>query len=536
MAPKQQAEAETYGSAWAALVQFVRDGHSWSGNERNRLFLNRGGTFSDVSAVSNLDHDGDGRALAVVDWDRDGDLDLCYRNRTAPRIQLMLNNHVGRGEQGARDSLTVKLEGTSGNRDAIGAVVEVLAAGQEGERLVKSVRAGDLFLSQSSRWLHFGLGAPAEIREIRVLWPGQMGWESFAGARAGGRYLLVEGSGTAAPDDSGRPSASGLEPSAGASSTATSPQSLPSVLLPARIPLPPLGYRNAAGQPQLLAGGSEGQPRLVVLWSASCERCRRELASLGQAADQLRDAGLQVTALSVDSGMGNDGRSQAYDLVDTLKWPSAWGFIELDALARLDEFQRALFDLSVPLAVPLSFLCDRAGNVSAIYRSHSPVEALLRDHEATRIANNEKLHALAPPFAGRWFTKPVDPVFAAEFMARQFETRLPEDALFYLAAAHERATDNRKTALARELAARHHSYARSYKEARRPELAAAHFESALAYTPSAALYLDYGTMTASYGNLREAQQLLEQALVLEPNLRPAREALALVNKLIAEGQ
>ena len=96
MSPQQQADPDLYGNAWSDLLQQVRDGLSWSGRERNRFLLNDGaGGFADVSSVMGLDQEADGRALAVVDWDHDGDLDLWYRDRTAPRLRLMLNRHAG---------------------------------------------------------------------------------------------------------------------------------------------------------------------------------------------------------------------------------------------------------------------------------------------------------------------------------------------------------------------------------------------------------------------------------------------------------
>ena len=143
MSPNQQADPGRYRNAWAALVQLVRDGHSWSGHERNRLFLNRGGAFSDVSVISGLDHDGDGRALAVVDWDRDGDLDLCYRNRTAPRLKLMLNSHARGGENSDEGTMVDALE--SGDASgAGGAGVPVRYRRRVGEYFQRVVEeAGD---------------------------------------------------------------------------------------------------------------------------------------------------------------------------------------------------------------------------------------------------------------------------------------------------------------------------------------------------------------------------------------------------------
>jgi hypothetical protein len=77
---------DQYADAWSALMKQVREGHSWSGRERNRLFINaKGKRFYDASILSGLDFPDDGRGIAVVDWDQDGRLDLWYRNRTAPR-------------------------------------------------------------------------------------------------------------------------------------------------------------------------------------------------------------------------------------------------------------------------------------------------------------------------------------------------------------------------------------------------------------------------------------------------------------------
>ncbi len=500
----------------------VRDGRSWSGHERNRFLLNDGaGEFADLSSVAGLDHDADGRALAMVDWDQDGDLDLWYRNRTAPRLRLMLNSH----RSGKEDFVAVRLEGTRSNRDAIGAVVEVMVRGAEG-RLVKSVRAGDLFLSQSSRWLHFGLGDGEAIESIRVLWPGG-GKEEFSGARPGMAFLLKEGTGAAVEVERTKRTmmiAETREPLAQEGSAR--------IVLPAKIPMPPMSYLDEASRWQF--GAEKGVPRLLVFWSSSCEHCRRELLSMVKGAGELRRGGLHlVQALNVD---GAEGRMEAAAMMrDEVKWPFSWGSLDGSSLDRLAEFQRALFDVTVPLSVPLALLCDREGNVAAIYRGELEAGTMVRDWKSLMDADEEARHALAPPFAGRWFTKSVDPVYALEFMARQFERRLPEDALFYLGAAREQATAKRRVAIEVELARKHHRFARDYKEARQPEVAAAHFQRALEADPQAEYFLDYGTMLASYGNLAEAEGMLSEALVMEPDLEPAKRALAMVRKLRAEG-
>ena len=103
----------------------VRGGTSWSGGERNRCLLNISGKgFADASSSSGLNFADDGRAIAVTDWNRDGKLDLWLRNRTAPRLRLMMNQKAeGR-------FLSLLLQGVHCNRDAIGAVVQLDLSGK----------------------------------------------------------------------------------------------------------------------------------------------------------------------------------------------------------------------------------------------------------------------------------------------------------------------------------------------------------------------------------------------------------------------
>ena len=73
----------------------VSQGKSFSGYERNPFFVNREGRgFSEVGALLGIDYDDDARAVALVDWDRDGDLDMWVTNRTAPQVRLLMNNQT----------------------------------------------------------------------------------------------------------------------------------------------------------------------------------------------------------------------------------------------------------------------------------------------------------------------------------------------------------------------------------------------------------------------------------------------------------
>ena len=405
MSPSEK--IDEYARGWGELLKLVRNGHSWSGGERNRMFLNgRSGGFYEMSHLAGLDQADDGRGIAVVDWDQDGRLDLWYRNRTAPRLRLMMN----RGEAGK--SITIKLEGVSTNRDGVGAVVELLPAIKE-RRSVKSVRAGDLFLSQSSKCLHFGLDEESAYTQAQVIWPGGT-TEIFDGITTGGRFLLKQGSSQAEP----------LKPRAGAMALKDSPVSvrkddgIARIILPSRIPMPGIGYRDQVARPALLQAG--GMARLLVLWSGDCAHCQRELKAISKMAAAIRAAELDVVALSVDalSGAAAD-TSPAYDLIDSTGFPFAWGLLDRDSAQRIHAWQAALFDRTPASSVPLAILLDGFNQAVAIYRGPFEVADVIGDWKSLRNADEKKLYHLAPPMNGTWFTNPLPQREIVKMLRRQ---------------------------------------------------------------------------------------------------------------------
>lgn len=156
-----------------------------------RLYRNDGGHFVDVTYETGTAVE-QGVAVVWSDLDEDGDLELLVASGSAtPHVSLFVNR-VG-NQNGWVELL---LEGTSTNRDAYGARVELTAAGVTQLRDV--VGGGGLSNVQASRIVHFGLGAADGITSAKVRWVGGP-TETITGLAPGGRYKVVQGTGVAVP-------------------------------------------------------------------------------------------------------------------------------------------------------------------------------------------------------------------------------------------------------------------------------------------------------------------------------------------------
>ncbi len=103
-----------------------------------------------------------GRGAAYADIDADGDLDLLI-TQNGRRPVLLRNDQNGRHHW-----LRVRLQGRQGNRDAIGALVELRAGGELQRRLLMPSRG---YLSQMEFPLTFGLGDTDRVDALTVIWP-----------------------------------------------------------------------------------------------------------------------------------------------------------------------------------------------------------------------------------------------------------------------------------------------------------------------------------------------------------------------------
>ena len=153
---------------------------SFSGHERNHLFRNEGGeSFVDISGLSGLDSDLDGRSFAVLDFDRDGRQDIALANINAPVLNLYQNKTATSGDDSisSGNMIAVKVVGGNttaqpseqfSNRDGVGAKILVNAGSLT---LNRELCYGEGLAAQNSQNLFFGLGKEKTVDSITVNWP-----------------------------------------------------------------------------------------------------------------------------------------------------------------------------------------------------------------------------------------------------------------------------------------------------------------------------------------------------------------------------
>lgn len=156
--------------------------NSLSGNERNRLLMAVGdGRFSDRSLVSGVDCREDARSFALLDYDRDGRVDIALASANAPRLRLFRNQIAARGTV-----VSLRLRGTTSNRDACGAVVTVTTS--QGKRCYRR-SIGEGLSAQNSAAIRVTLAEGEQLEKIGVRWPSGLTTLHEAG---GPELVLVE--------------------------------------------------------------------------------------------------------------------------------------------------------------------------------------------------------------------------------------------------------------------------------------------------------------------------------------------------------
>ena len=104
-----------------------------------------------------------GRSVAIGDFDNDGDPDAIFTTLNGPPV--LLRNNVGQD----RSWIGLSLQGTTSNRDAIGAKITVTSFGRT---LTRWIAGGGSYLASHDRRVLVGLGPSAKPINVDIRWPG----------------------------------------------------------------------------------------------------------------------------------------------------------------------------------------------------------------------------------------------------------------------------------------------------------------------------------------------------------------------------
>lgn len=162
------------------LTRKIKGGASFSGNERDSVYINKGGKdFVSISGITGLDDPGDGRSFAIMDYDRDGWPDFVVASVTAPTLQLYRNQMGDKSSAGVRNNQMVAVRFVGGshsaapskewtNRDGYGAMLTV---DLDGITFVREHRAGEGLAAQNSATMLIGIGERSVAKSLTVRWP-----------------------------------------------------------------------------------------------------------------------------------------------------------------------------------------------------------------------------------------------------------------------------------------------------------------------------------------------------------------------------
>jgi hypothetical protein len=157
------------------------------------LFRNvEGKKFVDITTSSGTGHLQKGHAVAIGDWDRDGNQDIfIHLGGASPGDEFrnaLFQNPGGHGNHW----ISVKLVGTQSNRPGIGSRIKVVPAGKDSKPIYRWVSCGSSFGANPLEQ-HIGIGKPNAIAELEVYWPASKTTQVFRNIQADQAIEITEG-------------------------------------------------------------------------------------------------------------------------------------------------------------------------------------------------------------------------------------------------------------------------------------------------------------------------------------------------------
>jgi tetratricopeptide (TPR) repeat protein len=367
-----------YEQGWNALNELIRADATWSGYERNVLYLNNGdGTFSDVSGIAGMDFGEDSRTFALADFDRDGRVEVVLKNRNGPQLRF-LKNVIPR----LAPAIAFRLQGKKSNRDAIGGVVTIeTSAGRQ----VGFVQAGSGFLAQHSKELFFGLGEAKGTIAATIRWPSGL-MQRFSDLPANHRIWIEEGSDTVKQEAFLLPA---KRDEVNAASTPKRAEQLPEQVetwLMVPVAAPDFRVGGARGKEEMLSA-RRGKPVLLHFDSAELPDWEVQFGIFQKVHGKWMEDGLQLVVVDVS---GEKAAS---------RWPFPVVSASEELVAVYNLLYGRLFDRHRNLGLPTSFLIDAAGNIAKIYQGALRTDHVEADVRAIPKTAAERM-ARGLPFAG----------------------------------------------------------------------------------------------------------------------------------------
>ncbi len=383
---------DNYKNSWANIFRLTREGFSWSGRERNRVFFNlEGKDFVDASYVTSLDFPDDARAVLAVDIDFDTDLDLVFVNRNSPRIRVM-QNLIG----DKKPAIMLLLEGKPPNTGALGArvILEVILQNGERRKFIESVNISQGFLAGQSRYVHLGLGKVKKIVALSVRWRKGV-VERFPIPGAPGYYLLKEGTGELKRLDFAKIN--------------IEPQPLPSlvkknnfeIVLSTELFFPPFWYGSFDGKEGIFSLNVSDRPLLVLGIASWCLPCRKEIEEIKKWDRELLDS-FDLVGLSFDKDFETAKR-----FAEEISFKAPFIMLDTKAFEAIEYIFRRIIEPDPELALPFSFLLAPGGRLVAIWLGTIEEDSLSKALRAIEFTGNQ-LRLFAAPRGGRVSTEPLE--------------------------------------------------------------------------------------------------------------------------------
>ncbi len=354
---------------------------SFGGKERNRLFINRGGEFADLSGVSGLDNPADGRVFVTWDFDLDGWQDFAVVNANRPVLNLY-RNRIGDQTGGRGRFVAVRFVGGNTTsepsdaftaRDGYGAKVFVKA----GElSLMREHRCGEGMAAQNSKTMLIGIGDNDLISSLAVQWPSGKRHE-VQDVQAGMLVTFMEDPSGTGPD--GKPS----DGKAHVISPYGSQRR-------ARMPWDRATPKLAVDLSKLLSEQTGGDSPLFVFTTMAtwCKSCKSHLPQLQYLTERTAEDDLSFFGVPVDE---SDSPEKLQLYVKENQPP--YRLLEQLTAENRQMFSRVLADSLNTDALPSTIVTDATGTVLLAMHgvpTLSQIRAAIREARTPRAPTVEK--------------------------------------------------------------------------------------------------------------------------------------------------